>query len=453
MRRQLKSLLPSLAVIFAAGTAVAAEAVAKVGLNVRSGPGTSYRVVDVLRRGERVTTAECTSSGWCYIEQDGPDGWVSARYLGSPPQPGSTGNCSFTLTIGSGTPRFQLKCPEPVRPRPEPWRPAPPPSARPEACFYTGYNYTGISFCTTGGTYPRLGSGVDNRISSVRIDPELEARLCTGRDMTGTCVRVVGSTRRIKGRVDDRVSSIAVERKEFPPVGDPFSNGGPPVRPRLVEPGRGEACFYKGPNYTGEAFCMEKGTMNMLYNGFNDAISSLRVGPGAAVMLCQHPSFTGACIEYDRDAARLDRKIDEQASSVEVWSAHRSRREPVRVTLTGKAVLPLGRGFDLETGDLARANADLVYGHRRGKGPVIEPAPGAQITRVALGRLSLKDCRKRRFGNSFIARGGLRPGNSFCVQTREGNLGVVKILSVSDTALKIRFKLARGNKRGPLAGR
>lgn len=50
-------------------------------VNVRSGPGTNYRVVDALHRGEHVNVRKCRSSGWCYITHPGPDGWVSARYL------------------------------------------------------------------------------------------------------------------------------------------------------------------------------------------------------------------------------------------------------------------------------------------------------------------------------------------------------------------------------------
>ena len=63
-------------------------------VNVRSGPGTNYAVVDTARRGERVDVQQCQGS-WCYIEKSGPDGWVSSTYLStgggsvSPAQPGS----------------------------------------------------------------------------------------------------------------------------------------------------------------------------------------------------------------------------------------------------------------------------------------------------------------------------------------------------------------------------
>lgn len=65
-----------------AASAYAATAYATGSVNVRSGPGTGYRVVDQLRRGERVDVVGCRGS-WCRVVKSGPDGWVSANYLSS----------------------------------------------------------------------------------------------------------------------------------------------------------------------------------------------------------------------------------------------------------------------------------------------------------------------------------------------------------------------------------
>ncbi len=77
----LKSLFVSLAML-AAGTAAAgaATAYATATVNVRSGGGTGYAVVDVLRPGERVEVEYCKGA-WCFVEKRGPDGWVNANYL------------------------------------------------------------------------------------------------------------------------------------------------------------------------------------------------------------------------------------------------------------------------------------------------------------------------------------------------------------------------------------
>ncbi len=72
-------------------------------VNVRSGPGTGYAVVDTVRRGQQVDVQQCQGS-WCYVSKPGPDGWVSASYLsagGSPVNP-SQPNLSFGFTIGGG---------------------------------------------------------------------------------------------------------------------------------------------------------------------------------------------------------------------------------------------------------------------------------------------------------------------------------------------------------------
>ncbi|WP_404402789.1 SH3 domain-containing protein [Pelagibacterium halotolerans] len=62
--------------------AFAWQASAVTSLNVRSGPGTQFRVLDALYAGERVDVEYCRG-GWCFIHQYDydPSGWVSANYL------------------------------------------------------------------------------------------------------------------------------------------------------------------------------------------------------------------------------------------------------------------------------------------------------------------------------------------------------------------------------------
>lgn len=69
-----------LALALGATAATAASAYASSTVNVRSGPGTGYDVVDVLRAGQRVEINSCKGT-WCLIEQRGPNGWVNASYL------------------------------------------------------------------------------------------------------------------------------------------------------------------------------------------------------------------------------------------------------------------------------------------------------------------------------------------------------------------------------------
>lgn len=72
--------LAALALLATTAAASAAPAYATTNVNVRSGPGTGYGVIDALRRGEQVNVQYCRGS-WCFVQKRGPDGWVSASYL------------------------------------------------------------------------------------------------------------------------------------------------------------------------------------------------------------------------------------------------------------------------------------------------------------------------------------------------------------------------------------
>jgi uncharacterized protein YraI len=87
--------LAGAALLLSAGAALAEPGQATASVNVRSGPGVGYAVLDTLYPGEDVDIQRCTG-GWCYVVHDGPNGWVSASYLDSedggyaPPPPPPT---------------------------------------------------------------------------------------------------------------------------------------------------------------------------------------------------------------------------------------------------------------------------------------------------------------------------------------------------------------------------
>lgn len=64
-----------------AGAAVAAPAVVTGDLNLRSGPGTGYRVIDTMPAGATVNVRGCSGS-WCRVAWGGTVGYASASYLG-----------------------------------------------------------------------------------------------------------------------------------------------------------------------------------------------------------------------------------------------------------------------------------------------------------------------------------------------------------------------------------
>ncbi len=63
-----------------ATAASAATAYASTTVNVRSGAGTGYSVVDVLEPGDEVDVNYCKGV-WCFVDKPGPNGWVNANFL------------------------------------------------------------------------------------------------------------------------------------------------------------------------------------------------------------------------------------------------------------------------------------------------------------------------------------------------------------------------------------
>lgn len=69
--------LAALALTLTAGTALAATAVARQGVNIRAAASTDARIIGQLAAGEEVEVVEC-GGGWCALE-DG--GYVAQSYL------------------------------------------------------------------------------------------------------------------------------------------------------------------------------------------------------------------------------------------------------------------------------------------------------------------------------------------------------------------------------------
>lgn len=110
-----------LAVGLTAGAAFAATATTSV--NVRSGPGTSFGVIDTLSAGDRVSITG-QSGNWCSVTRPGPNGWVNCSFLAGGrvnvydgPRYRDYGRFdpgpSVSFSFGFGSPRFH---PRPMRP-------------------------------------------------------------------------------------------------------------------------------------------------------------------------------------------------------------------------------------------------------------------------------------------------------------------------------------------------
>lgn len=205
------------AVVFLPAVASAAPATATSGVNVRSGPGTSYQVIGGLSSGQRVDVQGCRS-GWCYI--NGPTGYVSASYLraedtATQMQPNFNLGFSFpqgsvtigtgnggSLSIGLGTPSQPTQPDRPV--------PTPPGGTYGKACFFSGAGYTGQSFCLGSGEHSvYVGPTWNNRISSISNRSHLNVTACNdaGYDVCRTYTTSASNL----GSFDNVISSIRVK--------------------------------------------------------------------------------------------------------------------------------------------------------------------------------------------------------------------------------------------------
>lgn len=198
------------ALVFLPAVASAAPAVATASVNVRSGPGTSFRVIDTLRPGESVDVGGCRS-GWCYLTDE--KGYVSSSYLRRTSGGSATIEPNFNLSfnfpqgsisIGSGGVSVGVG---PGRPD----RPTPPPSGSipGDVCFYSGSDYTGSRFCMDKGDMtPYVGADWNNRISSFRNPDGLQVTVCD--DAGYDICRTYRTSARSLGSFDNEISSIRI---------------------------------------------------------------------------------------------------------------------------------------------------------------------------------------------------------------------------------------------------
>lgn len=225
--------LAAASLLLPAGAALALEAEAKSAVNVRTGPGTSFGIVDQLTAGEVVQITECSPNNWCFIEHSGPDGWVSANYLTATSAGdeaieeggGDNPDCSFGFTVGPGGPSLNINCGE----APPPEEPEPEPVEEPQACFYVGGDFNGARFCMGEGIRNSLNATFNNRISSVDLSGGAKARLCANPNLGGYCRNVNSDTSPLVPQINDRASSLIVYTGALPEpepdIPETFSTG------------------------------------------------------------------------------------------------------------------------------------------------------------------------------------------------------------------------------------
>ena len=190
------------AIVLTPAAAIAAPATATAPVNVRSGPGPSYGVVDQLQRGQRVDVGRCAGS-WCEIDYDGGDGWVSANYLSRGGSSGGNPDVGFGISVGPGGVSVGIGVGNSPRP---PIRPPVVDTGFGEVCFYERTRYRGASFCIEEGESIRnLGSWA-YRIASIENPDGLNVRVCTNTSLRGSCRTYTSSSSSLGGFANEIAS-------------------------------------------------------------------------------------------------------------------------------------------------------------------------------------------------------------------------------------------------------
>lgn len=274
-----------------------AYAVTTASLNMRTGPGTNYGVILAIPRGATVSVLECTSGRtWCELNYNGRAGWSSASYLS-----------------------FQTAAPQP-------------PAAAPPASAPPANGVTQVQ--TTVSLNMRRGPGTSYAVvRAIPAGANVSVNRCIP-DYTWCEVSYAGST----GWASARYLRSPQYNEPVPSVGEQlglaifqfvlgqFAGGGqqppqpePPQQQR--EPAANEVCFYRDYGYQGPVMCARMGQSDAsLGGGWNDAISSVRVGANAAVEVCRDTNYGHPCRVFGRNDARLPTAWNDAISSFRTTS-------------------------------------------------------------------------------------------------------------------------------------
>ncbi len=427
----------AVAFLAAASSTLASPARATTDVNVRSGPGSSFAILDTLNRGERVDVVECVSSGWCRVTQSGPSGWVYSRYLNE----------------GASSPA------------------SPAPSGATRACFFTGQNYTGESFCIGAGQADNLPSRFDDNISSYQISPGASVRFCVFPNMAGQCYDGSRTTPTLGAAIDNRASSLRVRAGVAPSGGTsggssggsagagsssgsgrpdcsfalvvgpdgpkwtftcgpnpvvPGSGAGappppPPPAPPSPSPVRNEACFYTDVDFGGEEFCSGPGVIDMLNRPFKGTISSVRLFGTAHARLWTNDFRRGTLYEVRHTTPRLSRDIADRAYSAQVLGTRLSiaNVNSGSIAMLQTFTADVDHGIDGNDPSLA-TKADLFFHAVSDREKYIAPANRASLSFIDGSRRGFAGCANAYYDSSEVPLSALHTGDHICVSTGEG---------------------------------
>ena len=396
--RSARAFLITVVSLFLFTTAASAyEAAATVALNIRTGPGTEYVVIDSLYAGEPVEVTQCAENNWCFIEHEGPDGWVSAKYL-------STVRTQSTETIANLPANFAARIELNVRSGPGPTYGA-------VDTLYSG-EVVKVTECASNGWCYIEHSGPNGWVSSNFLRPTQGAN---GSSLASDCsIRfVIGS--------DGPSLSIICGEGPFPPL------------PRA----RNQACFYTSPNFNGSSFCSREDRLNSLDATFNDRISSVKLFGTAQARLCTDRNLRGYCRTITGDISNLGRLIDNRASSLEVFTRDRPTRP--RIISSGSIDLRRYEAANLDNGAIGGFGVDIWYQSTTPVRNYLTPRNGARLALGDRARKGYSGCSVETYSTAPIPLWTIPIGSYVCAKTDQGRFSEFRLSGFAGTTMELDY--------------
>lgn len=197
-----------------------------------------------------------------------------------------------------------------------------------QVSFYTNADFLGACVTRGVGDYPTGGSiGLPNdSISSIRAGAGAQVLTCADENFGGRCEVITGNRPNLAASTvgNDQITSIRVQ-----PIGAP-----PPCFP-----GPQQAAVYADANFAGLCRLLPVGDFPTgTSTGLpNDSISSVRVGPGTEIHLCEDEFYSGTCSLLTSDTPFLGNTA---VGNDRITSA-RVRRQGEALCSTGDAQVTL----------------------------------------------------------------------------------------------------------------
>jgi hypothetical protein len=166
-----------------------------------------------------------------------------------------------------------------------------------QAAFAVDPNFRGTCIVLGVGDYPTATSThlPNDSISSIRVGANIQVYACRDENFSGACTLLHGSHANLTG---DPVGDNAITSIKVQGLGTPLP----------CDPGPLRVAFYVDPQFLGACKMLAIGDYpTATSTGLpNDSVSSIRVGPGAQVMVCVDEYYGGNCSLVTSDIPNMN---------------------------------------------------------------------------------------------------------------------------------------------------